>query len=1254
MKWIDTSDLKFWASKPTAKADLPLLISRLIRATTTKITSLSMPKGKSTFRGGWDGIVVTPEGTEFVPEGVSLWEFGTTGDAKGKADGDYDKRTADPDGYDMAESTFIFVTPQSWEKADEWVAEKKKEGKWKDVLVYNAGKLEEWLSIAPMQSYWLAKEIGKAPSEGVESAEDFWDNWKTGPAYELLPEVITAGRRKESAALASALKGQPHIISLQASSREEAIAFAIGSIMQFDTDQKEDILSRCVVVENEGSFKMLVANNDQLVIIARLEGTNALNRAVAKGHFVILPSGPDEQPGGATNIELSRLDRDGFTEALIKSGVSKESAESLSKESCRNITIMRRLAKFILDKPKWADAGHIRDIIPALLVGKWDENKVRDKELVSCIANEPYEDYINRLSTWKHTPGTPIYQIGSKWRISSQLDVWSHISRYITSADLDRFKAAFLRATQYVKPMLTLKPQQRFMASLYGKESEYSGWIREGLVQSLILIAVYGDEFKMSIPNGGQAFADGLVSSLFSNADSDLWRSINDIMPLIAEAAPAVFLSAVENALKGENPVISGVFEEVDNVISPTSYHTGLLWALESLAWMPLDLSRVSFVLAELDDIDPGGRLSNRPANSLTQIFLPWRPQTYATLEQRLQTLRALAVKYSDVTWKLLLKLLPQHHGGISDNNHRCRWRKFNYNEQVVTYPELEHAHSETLTICLSIVDFDTEKIVQLINLSDVSKIHMDRTVAYIRNNADRIVDTHGKIWMELNRMLGHHRSFPTEAWAIPEEDLAGYVELQDLLTPTSPVGLNKWVFETEWPVLPAGADLDISRQTEILRDKRVAALREIENEIGIKGMVDLVSSVVPQVIGDTIGYIIDTEEKLYQIYGLLSGLENAKANAANALLFRIYYVKGFQWVKNLFSRINLKTDSAAALADVLISQPPMEDVWDFVGTTSEEVQLLFWGKCDPRLGEKNNEYKEFGIQKLLVAKRYGAAIRQLSLYAADISTETAYSVLIDTAIKPSSDPVNVNWYSVTRVFMELDKRGDLDDNRMAKLELNYLPALTSHGSKRPPKVLYNELASNPDFFIEVLKWVFSPNNEEQKELEKQTKLDNPALASAGYRLLHSWRIIPGTDEYGNIDYDHLKAWVTEVRRQAEVTGRIQVADMQIANVLACYKSKDKDVWPSEEICEIIDGINTKSIRDNFRAAIFNSRGTTVRGVFDGGSQERHLAARLRSQAQKHASRWPVTSSILEALASEYEVMGREEDRQAFENDLDY
>jgi hypothetical protein len=40
--------------------------------------------------------------------------------------------------------------------------------------------------------------------------------------------------------------------------------------------------------------------------------------------------------------------------------------------------------------------------------------------------------------------------------------------------------------------------------------------------------------------------------------------------------------------------------------------------------------------------------------------------------------------------------------------------------------------------------------------------------------------------------------------------------------------------------------------------------------------------------------------------------------------------------------------------------------------------------------------------------------------------------------------------------------------------------------------------------------------------------------------------------------------------------------------------------------------------------------------------------------AQKHANKWPVTSAILENLAKEYEAIGRQEDRQASEMDLDY
>jgi hypothetical protein len=389
----------------------------------------------------------------------------------------------------------------------------------------------------------------------------------------------------------------------------------------------------------------------------------------------------------------------------------------------------------------------------------------------------------------------------------------------------------------------------------------------------------------------------------------------------------------------------------------------------------------------------------------------------------------------------------------------------------VVTYPELHKAYSEVLTLCLEIVGADVDKLVQLLNLSDVSDAHKNRTVEYIIDNVDTIEDADHKIWMELNRILGHHRSFPSAQWAIPEEGLTPYVELYHLLTPTTSVTLNKWLFETEYPVLPEGLELDFDKQPEILRNKRVTALLEIEQSIGPHGIVDLLPVSLPLVIGDIWGYTIDTEERLYEIYLLLSGSEEVKANALYALLFRIYFAKGFQWIKNLYDRAAQDTVDTAALSAILIPLPASEEVWDYVGTTPQEIQDLFWTKCNPRLGEKTDAYKDFCLNKLLAAKRYSDAIFQLSLFGEGVTAETACQVLIEAATKSSPDnPLHTNSYSVTRIFKQLDDQGGVDEQRMGQLELHYLSYLTSYGSSREPKVLYKEIANSPTSFIEILK----------------------------------------------------------------------------------------------------------------------------------------------------------------------------------------
>src|SRR5690349_15178218 len=148
MKLVTRSHIERWSETTFSKGDLPYLILRLVRATTPASTWANFPSGSAAYIGGWDGEVNCQEETAYVPNGISLFEFGTEADSKGKADDDYDKRKADPLGHNPKDCVFIFVTARFWRQKEKWIKAKQKEAIWKDVRVYDSSNLEQWLDQA--------------------------------------------------------------------------------------------------------------------------------------------------------------------------------------------------------------------------------------------------------------------------------------------------------------------------------------------------------------------------------------------------------------------------------------------------------------------------------------------------------------------------------------------------------------------------------------------------------------------------------------------------------------------------------------------------------------------------------------------------------------------------------------------------------------------------------------------------------------------------------------------------------------------------------------------------------------------------------------------------------------------------------------------------------------------------------------------------------------------------------------------------
>jgi hypothetical protein len=160
------------------------------------------------------------EANTFVPEGRSVWELGAGANYKAKAGDDFAKRTQQLTPDERSKMSFIFVTPRIWDTGlEEWRRERSTEG-WRDVRVYDANSLELWLADCPTVSIPLAKELGIIPPSGVQTVQEFWDEYCLNVAPPLKEAILLTGREKRAERLWDSLKaGLPGLSKWKADSR---------------------------------------------------------------------------------------------------------------------------------------------------------------------------------------------------------------------------------------------------------------------------------------------------------------------------------------------------------------------------------------------------------------------------------------------------------------------------------------------------------------------------------------------------------------------------------------------------------------------------------------------------------------------------------------------------------------------------------------------------------------------------------------------------------------------------------------------------------------------------------------------------------------------------------------------------------------------------------------------------------------------------------------------------------------------------
>ena len=211
------------------------------------------------------------------------------------------------------------------------------------------------------------------------------------------------------------------------------------------------------------------------------------------------------------------------------------------------------------------------------------------------LADRPYENIEEDVTRLLQFDDPPVWSAGNYRGVASKIDLVFAVSKAVTEKDLNDFFMLAEYVLSEADPALELPEDDRWAAGIYGKVRDHSAALREGICETLVILSVHGNNlFKDRLGIDVDARVGKLIERLLTPLTLDRLMSNQRDLPRYAEAAPETFLGIIEADLRRAEPVVLGLLKPASTGVFGSCPRTGLLWALECLAWKPQNLARVT------------------------------------------------------------------------------------------------------------------------------------------------------------------------------------------------------------------------------------------------------------------------------------------------------------------------------------------------------------------------------------------------------------------------------------------------------------------------------------------------------------------------------------------------------------------------------------------------------------------------------------------------------------------------------------
>lgn len=1271
---IKASQIEHWVEHNIrARTRLAVFLRTLVHSTARNLKTVDFPGNDDAERPGWDGLVDAEEGTPWVPAGRSGWEFGVNEDIKRKADEDFEKSVNAFEEKERKEITFVFVTPRRWSTKAAWLKAAKGKKSWKDVRAYDAVDIEQWLEQSLPAQAWFANET-YLPAEEVRSLDRCWADWAevASPPLpgELFSSAIDAAKRTMLSRLTTPADS-PTIIA--ADSTEEALAFLAQLFGERGGEGLAVHRDRVLVFDRPGALQRLAHGAQTFIPIVHSRDVERELALCTKAiHSIVVY--PRNTTTTEPHIILEPVSYEAFGKALELVGKNRDEVARLAQESGRSLTVLRRRLATVpgVRTPNWA-ANHeaAASLVPFLFVGAWHVANETDTLALSLLAGErSYADLEKDCQRLAQLNDAPVWSIGTYRGVISKIDLLYAIAGVITAEDLKRYFSMARMVLGEDDPSLDLEEDQRWAAAIHGKTRAFSGAFREGISETLVLLAVHGPHlFKKRLGTDTELEALRVVRDLLPSPLTTRILEANDRdLPTYAEAAPEEFLRILERDLNTDTPAVLGLLRPVPaGGFGNHPSRTGLLWALEGLSWSPETLPRAAFILARLAQVEINDNWVNKPAHSLESIFRAWMPQTAASREQRVELLRKMADRYPEVAWKVCVAQFGTHHE-VGDYSHKPRWRPdgYGFGEPFATWGPIVEFRREMVEMALAWKDHTLATLSDLVErLHALDEAYQTRVWALIEawaktaaNDADKAALREKIRVSALSRRAAMRAKKDSRVAALAVKAKEAYAALE----PTDLLNKHSWLFRDTW--VEESADeieniekMDFQKREERIQRLRLTAMREILHQRGTDGLIDLAErGKASWQIGVLAARDLYSEEDL-RVF-LVRVLERLSASNEHVFHYKNLIAGAVRAISEDVKR--QQTLQAVAtnrpepdLVQLLLLAPFTRSTWQLVDALSEDGQARYWADVVPDWLHDADEERNEGVERLLRAERPRAAFSLVRFHPEKLDAQVLFRLLTEVAKggRDRAGEYRLEHYNIEEAFRHLNNSPLLTLEQKAGIEFAFVDALARPWDRRDKGYgipnLERYIEAHPEFFVHAIVWTYKRDDGREDPAELQIPPDRKRhMAERGYKLLEALERIPGHDDLGVLQADRLAKWLATVRKSCAELSRAEIADVCLGKLLASAPVGEDQVWPCTPVRNVMEEIQSEAMMRGAHTGVYNSRGVVWRG--EGGDQERQLADKYRRWGQVLQSSHPYLSSkLLMELARTYEREGSLHDTEA-------